>query len=191
MKSTELARRLGVSPSSVRNYATEYAAYLDARAQTRDGATRVFGELDARIIAEIARLRTENVSPDEIHAHLQLLQAGGWLDLPTMPAPADPTVDPFPLVPKEAADTALALQRQALLAENARLSDRAEDLQERLDIETTAHAVTRAALLETVAKLGRAEGELTSWFWTRRLLLVALALLLVLALAALAVALAG
>lgn len=190
MKTGELARWLDCSQSTIKNYTADFAAYLSAGAQGGGGARRTFSETDARIIAHAYLLRQQNATPDEIHAELQNLQPDNWRNLPPMPQSADPNAGPIELMPREAADTALATQRTALMREIAILSDRADDLQERLDSEISDHNDTRLQLLDTRERLGELRGQLAAvdherrlWSWQRSLLLAlaslaALALLL-------------
>lgn len=180
MQTGDLANWLDLSPSTIKNYVADFAAYLSPQAVGGDGRARHFDEQDARILAHVAAMRRENTPTDEIHAALLQLQADNWRMLPPMPASTDPTAAPIALMPRETADTALQAQRAAYMREVAILSDRTTDLQDRLD-------TTSATLLDTTAKLGEARGELRAYTQLRWLLLALLAVAVLLALAAVVV----
>ena len=177
MQTGELANWLDLSPSTIKNYCADFSAFLSPQAVGGEGRARHFDEQDARIVAHVAALRRENTPTDEIHAALLQLQADNWRMLPPMPTSADPTAAPIALMPRETADTALSAQRAAYMREVAILSDRADDLQQRLD-------TAAETLLDTTAKLGEARGELRAYTQLRWLLLALLAVAVLLAVVA-------
>lgn len=132
MKTKELADWLGVAPSTIRTWASsEFRRYLSDAAQGGDGRTRVFVDIDARLLAFIATLKKEGVSSDEIHAALTQLQSEDWADLPPMPS-APPGSGPIPMIPRETAETAVSTQRSALMREIVILQERVERLDQQL-----------------------------------------------------------
>jgi len=71
MKASELARRFGCHPSTVRKWADTYAQFMSEGALGHNEENRRhFNEEDARIMATVAKLRDVNVGLDEIAARL-------------------------------------------------------------------------------------------------------------------------
>jgi len=85
VKSTELARRLGVSDATVRNWSDRYAEFLSEQGGGLDfGATRRFTEEDALVMATVAQLRTEGLTHEAIGAAIRRgRRAERVPDLPT------------------------------------------------------------------------------------------------------------
>lgn len=164
MRTKELADWLGVSASTIRYWTLgEFKAYLSPTAQGGEGRRRYFSDLDSRIIAYIASMRDEGAPNDDIHASLQRLQAGDWIDLPTMPA-APPGEGPVDMMPREAAETAVQTQRAALLREITLLQERVETLEDTLADERQQHSAQvstlQGELLTARERLGQLSGRL-------------------------------
>jgi DNA-binding transcriptional MerR regulator len=86
MRSGELADRLNVSDSSIRNWSGLYAEFLTPLgAGVKEGATREFSHEDCLTLASVAFLRDQGDSHDEIRDTLR----GGWRvgALPDLPPP--------------------------------------------------------------------------------------------------------
>ena len=69
MKTGQIAKHLSVSPSTVRFWASEYATYLSDGAtglNMNKGATRVFNEQDALVLATIAQMRDKGETHEQI-----------------------------------------------------------------------------------------------------------------------------
>ena len=106
MKTSELAKRLGISSSTVRSWASDYAAFLSPKAAGKDsGSPRDYSEADALVLATIANMRDKGFGHEQIIDALEV-------DEPTRAAPETPTSapsaasasdDPIPLLdPDEA-----------------------------------------------------------------------------------------
>lgn len=185
MQTQELAQRLGLATSTIRLWAREeFKQYLSESGQGGGGRSRYFSDTDARIIAYVATLKNQLVPAAEIHTTLKQLQANGWQDLPLMPA-ARPGMPPVEFVAKETADTALTLQRQAMLQRLEAAEARAQALEDELKAERQDKARVQAELTEAHqeiadlrGKLGTAEGQLTERqpviYWLRIVVVVAL-----------------
>lgn len=160
MKTTQLGRWLNVSASTIRKWTDDFGEYLSPKANARAGGVRVYDETDRRMMAVIADMRNENAPMDDIHAALQQIVSSDYADLPPMPAALDPSVGAVPMVPREAADTALQITQQRLQRDIVILEEKVEDLTERLNSEEADHATTRAELHQTQLELGKAQGRL-------------------------------
>lgn len=156
MKTGELAALLDVSTSSIKTWAQEFGDFLSPRAQGGSQLHRFFDDQDARIMGHIADLRKQNVSWDDIRANLSRLEETNWQDLPDLPN-APPGVGPVPMMPTQAAETAIEQQQQLFLKELAWRDDRIDALEEELDSERAAHNETRQELTD---QLITAKGEL-------------------------------
>lgn len=73
IKTTEMAERLGVSDSLIRDWARRYAEFLSPEgAGLADGATRRLNEDDQVVMATVAMLRAEGQSHEQIYEELKL-----------------------------------------------------------------------------------------------------------------------
>lgn len=86
MKTSELAKRLGISSSTVRSWASDYAAFLSPKAAGKDsGSPRDYSEADALVLATVANMREKGFGHEQIVDALEP-------DSPTAaPAPETPT----------------------------------------------------------------------------------------------------
>lgn len=67
MKTTEIAKRLGVSTNTIRNWCKEYATFLSADAKVSgSGTVRHFSDRDALILATISDLRNKGLPHEQI-----------------------------------------------------------------------------------------------------------------------------
>jgi DNA-binding transcriptional MerR regulator len=72
MKTNQLARRLGVSPNTIRNWADEFSEFLSESLTSRSSGTRrIFSDRDSLILATIADLRAKGLTQDQIIEALQ------------------------------------------------------------------------------------------------------------------------
>lgn len=189
MQTSDLAKWLGLAAVTIRQWsAGEWAQYLSPTAQGGEGRSRVFTELDARIIAHIARLKASGQDRDSIHAALKAMQADDWRGLPDMPA-APPDFEPIPMIPREAAETTVEQQRRGLMREISIIEGRVEQLKDELLIERESKAALQSELTVAREQIGELRGRLAiieserpaARFW---LLVLAAALLLAVAITA-------
>jgi DNA-binding transcriptional MerR regulator len=145
MKPHEVGELLGLSTSAIRTWSMgEFKPYLSPSAQGGDGRHRDFTDIDTQIINHINELKKRSVPIEEIHASLKQLQANDWVDLPPLPKPP-PDVSAVPVMPREAAQTALQSERRSMMREIATLQERIEKLEKQLDMERAG----REALLKS------------------------------------------
>lgn len=157
-KPGDVARLLDIKENTLRRWVTEqdFGQYLSSRAQGGSGSHRAYTEQDVRILALIAEMRQTNTSTEEIHASLRSLRSAGWAGLPDIPA-APPGVEPVSMIPREAAETSIEVQRQAWRRELQLLQDRIETLEDELTRERT----DRTKAQQELANLRERYGELT------------------------------
>lgn len=161
MQTSDLAKWLGLAAVTIRQWsAGDWAQYLSPTAQGGEGRSRVFTELDARIIAHIARLKASGQDRDSIHAALKSMQADDWRGLPDMPA-APPDYEPIPMIPREAAETTIDQQRRGLMREITIIEERVERLQDELLIERESKAALQIELTAAREQIGELRGKLS------------------------------
>lgn len=117
----------------------------------------------------VRTMRNEGLTEDEIITALADITDHDYRDLPEMP-PAPPGKGPVPMVPRQAAETAIETQRAALLREITLLEERVEDLEQQLATERLAHIETRTILTESRERLGHLQGQLEAVDRERELL---------------------
>jgi DNA-binding transcriptional MerR regulator len=104
MKPQELANLLNVDPATIRRWAREdFREFLSPNAQGGNSLHRSFDEHDVRVLAWVAKMRTQNIPTANIIDTLRSAQAAKWRDLPPLPDEAEQ--ENIPLMP---VDTALA-----------------------------------------------------------------------------------
>jgi DNA-binding transcriptional MerR regulator len=169
MKPNQLAKLLNVTDSTLRLWcAKEYGDFLSPNAQGQHGARRSFNNTDARILAWVALLRTQNVSKEDIRATLRSAQANNWRDLPPLPG-GFAEDEPIAVVPREAVEErvkalrehyetqlqAISDERDALKAQLTALQtrlDTAADEVKNLQVRLTALAVQEAEMRGVMAQ---------------------------------------
>lgn len=157
-----MAAWLDVSARTIRLWSGEYAEYLSPQAVGGDGRARSFNELDQRILARVAALRTQNTAIEDIHADLKLLHADQWQDLPPMPPSASPDDTPIQMVPRETAERVFYEQRAALLREIEIRESRIGELTAELRQERDNAAQLQSELTAARESLGELRGQLST-----------------------------
>lgn len=134
----QIARHLGVSGTTIRNYAAEFAAYLSASATPPPGEPRQFNDDDLSVLETIYILRTQLASAEDI---ISALESGQRLET-TRPADDSGAEEAAPQT--AAFTTALTV-----------LETRLDKLENKLDEERAARldAEIRAARLETELRI--------------------------------------
>lgn len=77
----DVARRFGINPQTVRQWADEFAGYLSPDANPAKGETRVFDNDDLQVLALVAYMRNQGAGFDEIKAALDSGQRGLMMDV--------------------------------------------------------------------------------------------------------------
>jgi DNA-binding transcriptional MerR regulator len=103
MKPSELLKIISVAEPTLRRWSVTYAQYLSPNGAGGSGRKRSYSDQDARILAWIALMSEQNLSPDEITRTLQTSQADDWYGLPEMPGSIYRD-EPVSMIPREAAD---------------------------------------------------------------------------------------
>ena len=174
LKAGEVAKRINVHSNTVRNWSSEYAAFLSADAVgAGSGSRRRFTEHDAVILATIADLRAKGYTPTQV---TEALQSGRVVDvLPNLPTPEEEEARrDVALVPVAQLERALDEVRrirdelERVTAERDRALERGE----------TKTAELNATINELQAELGRAQGTLAERQPTRWWLQVVVGLVL-------------
>ena len=177
MKSGQLAKRLQVSPATVRHWSDVYAEFMsDSAARRAPGAPRKFTERDAVILATVADGRDKGLTHDQIR---RMVANGQYADLPDLPTPEEQQArDSVALVAMPEYERVLS-QVQHLTGELQQARDERDRAIERWQTDTT-ELNDRVRKLER--ELGEARGQLQALeierqpaaYWLR---IVALAML--------------
>lgn len=77
----DIAKRFGVNPQTVRQWAAQFAPFLSMSANPDKGETRLFDEDDLRVFALIAYMRGKGASFDEIQVSLESGQRGLMMEI--------------------------------------------------------------------------------------------------------------
>ncbi|MEM6528123.1 MAG: MerR family transcriptional regulator [Chloroflexota bacterium] len=162
MKTSEVAKRIDLGASTLRQWTKPdaWGNYLSKNA--RSGRRRDFTERDAQILLYIRDEKARGTSYNDIHASLKNMQSSGWLNLPKLPAP------PVGEGPVSMTPTARVEElRAAYVREVALLQDKIDDLTEDLADETDRReelerelTTTKTELAETRGRLQGLQGEL-------------------------------
>jgi len=151
----QVARMVGISPASLRNYTARYRQWYSERATPPPGQPRLFTPEDVRLTAYIAQATAAGATHDEIAAHLE--QAGGvpedfqW----TPPRPEEGPAE------EETAALVPNAQAQALLQLMARQLEQAQDREAAARAEAQARErELLEQLAQTQREIGQLEGEL-------------------------------
>jgi len=166
MTPSQLARMLGVTVNTVRNWAGIYKTYLTPSATPRKGKARHFSKHDQRVLYTVATFRNSNMTEDEIKKRLDELQENNWDDLPQLPPEfAEIPAGELQIISTEERARELA-QVQVLQGEMARLQtalERAETRVEQLEHEISelrqSENITREALHKKELDLQKAVGD--------------------------------
>jgi DNA-binding transcriptional MerR regulator len=157
VKSGNLAKRLEVSPATIRSWADEYSDHLSAQAAPdATGAARKFDDRDQVIMATVADGRNQGLNHEQIH---ELLNAGK-------------TVEELPELPTEEEEQARADIELVPITELKRALDLArtyETERDRLQVERDKALEESNRLRDEIARLereaGRLEGRQPVTFW--------------------------
>jgi len=142
MKPNQLCKLLNIAPTTLRRWsAVEYAEFLSPSGRGINGAHRAYDDRDARILAWVAVMRAQNLSPDEILTALRNEHGNNWRALPPLPGGMAGD-EPIAVVPREAVE------------------ERVRALQDRFTLELQAAHKEREALLAQVAELKTENSEL-------------------------------
>jgi DNA-binding transcriptional MerR regulator len=155
LRSNELANRLGVSDSAIRDWSGRYREFLSRTGQgIEPGATRLFTYEDQTVLATVAHLRAQGMPHDSIADKL----ANNWrVD------PPDETPEPEPAPQPDRALVPVGQLNRAL-DQIASLSDELESLKAEIAAERNKREADRkdytARIIELEREAGRLEGEL-------------------------------
>ena len=134
MKPVNVAHLLNIGGSTVRAWSDEFREYLSPTAVGGDGRRRDFTVQDVQILGLIKERTDHNTPRHEINAELHTLQAADWRQLPPLANPAEQN-DPSAMVPMATAQTAITIERQALLREIGTLQNNVRELKTELSTE--------------------------------------------------------
>ena len=155
--SVQIGKHLGVSDATIRNWSSEFAAYLSPGSQTAaPGEVRTFTQDDLTILETVAALRRQNLSYDDIG---QRLAAGERVEIDAPPIDVKPG--------QETAVTIAAFQQTLATYENRIDKQQAQigELYERLT-DAEKRAAAAEAKLE-ILQQQREEKQPRRSFWQR------------------------
>jgi DNA-binding transcriptional MerR regulator len=168
VKSGNLAKRLEVSPATIRSWADEYSDHLSAQAAPdATGAARKFDDRDQVIMATVADGRNQGLNHEQIH---ELLNAGKTVEeLPELPTEEEEQARAdIELVPMTELKRALDLARTYEIERDRLQAERDEAKAETSRIRDEALAEANR-LRDEIARLeretGRLEGRQPVTFW--------------------------
>jgi len=161
MKPGAVATFLGIARSTVTLWTNnDFKQYFTPGAQG-GGGNRAFTEQDIRVMYLIKLRKESNTPAAQIHQELQQLRRSEWEGLPDLPD-AQQSAN-VPVIPTQAADVAMRLQRSGDLREIELLNDQLDkanaELAERRGNDE--RYLREIATLES--KLSAAETELRFW----------------------------
>jgi DNA-binding transcriptional MerR regulator len=178
MRQSEAARRLNVSPATIRRWSTAFAVCLSESAAGGDNRSRAYTAQDLRILAHVQRLTAAGRKLEDVALELAHLQEADWRALPEATSPDD-----IGGAYESAGNAAIVALRHEVELRQRRVDELKQDLElMRSDYqdERAAHAVTRKEVQDAIAQEAHARGRLQEAERNRRLLLVlALALVVV------------
>ncbi len=158
MQSNEAAKLIRIHPNTVRLWTTKYKEFFSSNGQGGSGSQRSLTEDDVRVLAYIASLKHDGLISDEVVAALKQAHERGFDMLP-LPTSSNNTAI-FPVVSREAAETAVVSERK-IMAEHIRwLEGRVDELKGELKevrVEST------GKIDHLTRKLIEAETELNMW----------------------------
>jgi DNA-binding transcriptional MerR regulator len=151
-KTKDVADRIGVSTATIRIWTAEdgpFSPFISEEARGGQGRTqRNFSPMDMRVMAHAKTLSDSGLTLEQVAEALAIMQDGGWVDLPAMPAMPGEDVS---MVPAQAAEVMVRNVQHALqVAEGA------------LEKEKTAHEQTRERLLDAREQIGELRGRLAA-----------------------------
>lgn len=128
MRPHDVAVRLKIAASTVRQWAAEYREFMSPHAAGGGGRHRSFTELDVRILYFVKEAKDRNQHYEEIEPVLTQLRENSWSDLPFVPEEAN--MASVPMVPEAAAHSVLEAERRSLLREIAFLREQFQEREE-------------------------------------------------------------
>jgi len=163
-KTGYIAKRVGVSPPTVRLWADEYGKYLSDMARKRaPGAPRRFTAADADIMATIAAARDKGLTHPQI---VSLIEQGKLETLPDMPTDEEQEArESVQLIPAAEKDMALSERDRALdilrvkEADIERITGERDNAIEQWQTDVTS---LQSRIAQLTGELGRARGMLVS-----------------------------
>jgi DNA-binding transcriptional MerR regulator len=173
MKPEQLARKLGITSATLRNWARkDFTEFLSPNAQGENGSKRSFNDEDVRILAWVAALRGQNTANDKIKAILKSARAEDWKHLPELPPDEEPTGD---MIPREVVEVRLSgmqeqynLRVQALARERDEAVNRLEAVQKELASTRSETNMLRQKLMEVTDQVMNLNRELTAMLQRER-----------------------
>ena len=173
----QIANRLNLSSTTIRNYSRLWADYLSPSANPQAGQGRLYTEDDLAVMATIAALRENQATADQIRAALDAGQRMEPMPPPEVERPADadragdaPNVEAHAAAAAAAASTAIDIYRDRV----NQLETRADQLADRL-IAAEARAAAAERELEVMRQLyeaatspAPADQRPTFWQWLTR-----------------------
>jgi len=167
MKTSEVARRLNISPASVRQWTQENGPYADFMSDSATGGKRrEFTDKDARILARVAELSASRLTQAEIAAELEAMRAAGWPDLPPLP-PLPGHDNDVPMVTADKAQSAIEKAHavtdarvNGLIAQIDQLEKQVTKLEAQLDQARQEHKQEAHALQDQLNELLDQRGQL-------------------------------
>ena len=169
----QVADRLGLSGTTIRNYSRLWSDYLSPSANPQAGQPRIYSEDDIAVITTIAALRENQATTDQIRAALDAGQRLESMRPVEEPPPADQSPDhdqqaaDHARAAVNAAESAIAIYRDRVTAVEARN----QDLTDRL-IEAEKRAAAAEKELEVMRQLYEAatstaptDRRPTFWQW--------------------------
>lgn len=159
MRPKEIATRLGIDESTLRLWTSgEFKMYLSPRAQGGDGRHRNYTDQDSRILAYIKEMRDENATTEDIHAGLKSLQAMKWTGLPVLPDAPGAVIS---MIPREAAETRVDMQRQTYANEIQEYQRRIADIEAKLEKSEDQRETLLRERADLMKRVGELEGQLS------------------------------
>jgi DNA-binding transcriptional MerR regulator len=155
MKPVDVAKQLNIGGSTVRAWSKEFGEFLSATAAGGDNRRRDFNLQDVQILSLIKQRSDHNTPRDEITAELSRLQADDWRELPPLTASSEEN-NPSALVSMATAQTAITLERQALLREISTMQNTVRELKTELATEREDKEKLLREISELNGKLQRA-----------------------------------
>ena len=163
----QLADRLGLSGTTIRNYSRAWSDYLSPSANPQAGQPRIYTEDDIAVITTIAALRENQVTTGQIRA---ALDEGQRLEpmRPTVEEPTNPAEDDQPGQARaavNAAESAIAIYRDRMTAVEARNQELTDRL---IDAEARAAAAERElAILRELHNAADPGHKMSFWEWVQ------------------------
>lgn len=164
MKPGYVSQLLDIPDPTLRKWSIDYGQYLSVQARGGDGRKRNYDEQDIKIILWVRDLKAANTAEDAIHASLKMMQANGWHNLPELP-PSPPGMDPIAVIPREAAEAQSKGLREAWAIERKQLTDKIEELEQRLKVSDENREVILKEMAEIRERLGVLSGRKSVEFW--------------------------